>query len=89
VQYDAERPGHGGSDLGALHAKGMAALSLDQDGTYYFDIHHTANDTFDKIEPQEIAQNAAVYAVYAYLAAQAEGDFGSQPGAFAQEGAEE
>ena len=89
VQYDADRPGGGGSDLSALHAKGMAALSIGQDGTHYFDIHHTANDTLDKIEPKEIAQNAAVYAVYAYLAAQAEGDFGSAPGAFAKDKGEE
>ncbi len=83
VEYDDKGAGHGGSDLSALHQKGMAALSLDQDGTHYFDIHHTPNDTLDKIEPKEIAQNAAVYAVYAYMAAQADGDFGSKPGAFA------
>ncbi|MBR0346834.1 MAG: M20/M25/M40 family metallo-hydrolase [Rudaea sp.] len=85
VEYDANSPGNGGSDLSVLHQKGMAALSLGQDGTHYFDLHHTANDTLDKIEPKDIAQNAAVYAVYAYLAAQAEGDFGSKPGAFAKD----
>jgi Zn-dependent M28 family amino/carboxypeptidase len=89
VEYDEKNGGSGGSDLSELHAKGMAALSLGQDGTHYFDIHHTANDTLDKIEPKEIAQNAAVYAVYAYLAAQAEGDFGSKPGAFANNKDEE
>jgi Zn-dependent M28 family amino/carboxypeptidase len=89
VEYDEKGAGSGGSDLSVLHAKGMAALSLDQDGTHYFDIHHTPNDTLDKVEPKEIAQNAAVYAVYAYLAAQAEGDFGSKPGAFAKDGGEE
>ncbi len=89
VEYDEKGGGSGGSDLSALHQKGMAALSLVQDGTHYFDIHHTANDTLDKIDPKEIAQNAAVYAVYAYLAAQAEGDFGSKPGAFAKDKDEE
>ncbi|MFT3791655.1 MAG: M20/M25/M40 family metallo-hydrolase [Rudaea sp.] len=82
VEYAADRSGGGGSDLSQMHAKGMAALSIGQDGTHYFDIHHTSNDTLDKIVPKEIAQNAAVYAVYAYMAAQAEGDFGSAPGAF-------
>jgi Zn-dependent M28 family amino/carboxypeptidase len=67
----------------------MAALSLDQDATYYFDWHHTANDTLDKIDPQKLAQNVAVYAVFTYMAAQADGDFGSAPGAFAGDGAEE
>lgn len=85
VAYDASRPGHGGSDLSQMHAKGMAALSLHQDATHYFDWHHTANDTLDKVGPAELAQNVAVYAAFAYMAAQANGDFGSTPGAFANE----
>ena len=87
VAYDATRPGGGGSDLSQMHAKGMAALSLTQDGTKYFDWHHTPNDTLDKIDPAELAQNVAVYAAFSYMAAQANGDFGSAPGAFAQDGA--
>jgi len=87
VAYDATKPGGGGSDLSQMHGKGMAALSLTQDGTTYFDFHHNANDTLDKIDPKELAQNVAVYATFAYMAAQAKGDFGSAPGAFAQDGA--
>jgi hypothetical protein len=87
VTYDPKRPGGGGSDLSQMHQKGMAALSLDQDATYYFDWHHTANDTLDKIDPAQLAQNVAVYAVFTYMAAQADGDFGSAPGAFAGDGA--
>lgn len=89
VSYDTKRPGGGGSDLSQMHGKGMAALSLTQDGTYYFDWHHTANDTLDKIDPKQLAQNVAVYAVFSYMAAQANGDFGSAPGAFAHDGAED
>jgi len=85
VEYDANEPGNGGSDLSAVHAVGMAALSLHQDGTRYFDWHHTADDTLDKIDPEQLRQNVAVYAVSAYLAAQANGDFGSAPGAFADD----
>ena len=86
VAYDASRPGGGGSDLSQMHARGMAALSLTQDGTHYFDWHHTANDTLDKIDPADLAQNVAVYAAWVYMAAQADGDFGSAPGAFAEDG---
>lgn len=86
VAYDPTRPGGGGSDLGSMHGKGMAALTLDQDATYYFDWHHTSNDTLDKVDPKALAQNVAVYAVWAYMAAQADGDFGSAPGAFAGDG---
>ena len=89
VDYDEKKPGGGGSDLSQMHAKGMAALTLLQDGTHYFDIHHTANDTLDKIEPKELAQNVAVYAAWTYMAAQAVGDFGSAPGAFAKDKGEE
>jgi hypothetical protein len=70
-----------------MHAKGMAALSLTQDGTDYFDYHHNANDTLDKIDPKALAQNVAVYATFAYMAAMADGNFGSAPGAFAKDGA--
>jgi hypothetical protein len=89
VSYDTTKPGGGGSDLSQMHGKGMAALSLVQDGTYYFDWHHSPNDTLDKIDPKQLAQNVAVYAVFSYMAAQANGDFGSAPGAFAHDGAEE
>jgi Zn-dependent M28 family amino/carboxypeptidase len=67
----------------------VPVVGLNQDGTYYFDWHHTANDTFDKIDPKDLAQNVAVYAAFSYMAAQAKGDFGSAPGAFADDGAGE
>ncbi len=89
VDYDPIREGDGGPDLSQMHRKGMAALTLLQDGTHYFDWHHTANDTLDKIDPKQLAQNVAVYAAYAYMAAQADGDFGSAPGAFAKDKGEE
>lgn len=76
--------GNGGPDLSPLHAEGMAALSLTNDGTRYFDYHHTADDTLDKVDPEQLAQNVAVYVTWAYMAAQADGDFGSAPGAFKQ-----
>ena len=85
VEYAADEPGHGGSDLSAVHAVGMAGLSLHQDATRYFDWHHTDNDTLDKIDPEQLRQNVAVYVVAAYLAAQANGDFGSAPGAFSND----
>ncbi|WP_369979803.1 M28 family peptidase [Xanthomonas bundabergensis] len=67
-----------GPDVGPLAAKGGAWAWLAQDGTDYFDLHHTADDTLDKIDPKALAQNVAAYAVFAYLAAEADGGFGSQ-----------
>ncbi len=73
-------PGTGGPgpDISPFAAQGLAWARLAQDGTDYFDLHHTPDDTFDKIDPAAIAQNVAAYAVFAYLAASAEGDFGSR-----------
>lgn len=84
VEYDRDAPGYAGSDLSAVHAVGMAGLSLHQDTSRYFEWHHTANDTLDKIDIEQLRQNVAVYAMTMYLAAEAKGDFGSKPGAFAK-----
>jgi hypothetical protein len=82
----AHTPGAGEptSDVGPIAEQGAAWAWLAQDGTDYFDLHHTADDTLDKIDPQALAQNVAAYAVLAYLAAQADGDFGSAPKPAAQ-----
>jgi Zn-dependent M28 family amino/carboxypeptidase len=73
--------GEGGpeSDVGPIAGMGAAWASLSHDGTYYFDVHHNAEDTLDKIDPKDLAQNVAAYAVFAWLAAQADGGFGSAP----------
>lgn len=77
----AHAPGKGGPgpDISPFAEKGLAWARLAQDGSDYFDLHHTPDDTFDKIDPKALAQNVAAYAVFAYLAASAEGDFGSEP----------
>ncbi|MBL0228793.1 M28 family peptidase [Thermomonas sp.] len=68
-----------GPDLSPFNDAGMACAGLAQDGTDYFDLHHTPDDTLDKIDPAALAQNVAAYGVFAYLAADADGDFGSAP----------
>ncbi|MBP3984439.1 M28 family peptidase [Pseudoxanthomonas helianthi] len=67
------------SDIGPLTQRGMAWAWLGHDGTNYFDLHHNADDTLDKIDPKDLAQNVAAYVVFTYLAAQADGGFGSAP----------
>jgi len=68
--------GSSGADISPLKAAGMATFGLSQDGTNYFDLHHTASDTMDKIVPEEIAQNVAAWVVFVALAAEYKGDFG-------------
>ena len=78
ITHDPEGGGCG-PDLLPFQALGLACASLAQDGTDYFDLHHTPDDTLDKIDPAALAQNVAAYVAFAYLAADAEGDFGSAP----------
>jgi Zn-dependent M28 family amino/carboxypeptidase len=80
IELGGRTEARGGPDFIPLSAYGLAAADLRQDGTRYFDYHHTENDTFDKIDADEMAQNVAAYAVLAWLAAQAPVDFGSGPG---------
>lgn len=63
------QPANGGADIGALVQAGVPAVDLAQDGTRYFDIHHTPDDTLDKIDPVQLRQNVVVWsAVLAILA---------------------
>jgi carboxypeptidase Q len=55
------------------------AVALGQDGTNYFDVHHTDNDTLDKVDAAALTQNVACWAVVAWLAAQAPLPFGPPP----------
>ncbi len=74
-------PGVGGPgpDIIPLRDRGMPWAQLAQDGTDYFDYHHTADDTLDKIDPKALDQQVAAYAAFAWLAAELKGDFGRLP----------
>ena len=57
-----------GSDIGPMIGDGLPGVTLAQDGTRYFDIHHTPDDTLDKIDPAQLRQNVAAWtAVLAVL----------------------
>jgi len=59
----------GGPDIIPMAAKGVPTIRLNQNGRDYFDLHHTPDDTLDKINPEELAQNIAAYAASIYLLA--------------------
>ena len=63
------------SDMGLLSDAGMPSVNFSPDGSTYFDYHHTANDTLDKVNIEALKQNTAVYTLFAYFATQAEVDF--------------
>ena len=50
-----------GSDIGPMIADGVPAVGLSQDGTYYFDLHHTPDDTLDKVDLGDLRQNVAAW----------------------------
>ena len=72
-------PGHnlasGGPDISMLVRSGVPVVSPGQNGWDYFDLHHTPDDTFDKIDRDKLNQNIATYAAFTYLAAEMDWDF--------------
>jgi hypothetical protein len=72
------RPALGsGEDIRGLQKAGVPVASLRQDGLDYFDTHHTADDTLDKIDPKQLNQAVAVWSAFTYLAAASDVDFRS------------
>lgn len=50
-----------GTDVEATLRTGVAAVDLNQSGLRYFDWHHTPEDTLDRIDPDQLAQNVAAW----------------------------
>jgi hypothetical protein len=58
-----------GADISAMSESGVPAFGILQDGRTYFNYHHSAADTLDKIVPSELRENAAAMAVMGYALA--------------------
>jgi hypothetical protein len=58
-----------GEDIDGLTQKGVPSFAPSQDGRFYFNYHHTPADTFDKVNPRELSENAAVMTVMSYALA--------------------
>jgi Iap family predicted aminopeptidase len=78
IRGGSDEPG-GGPDIIPMAMQGVPTVRLEQNGTDYFDLHHTPDDTLDKIDPDELAQNVAAYAALVYLAAETDADFRESP----------
>ena len=63
----------GGADLEGLSKLGMPILEPGLDGTDYFDVHHTANDTLAKVDSKALQQSLAAFATAVWLGAQYDG----------------
>jgi carboxypeptidase Q len=64
------REGPGGSDIEYLDAAGVPTLAPLVDTRTYFDYHHSAADTLDKVEPENIQRQVALLAMMAYFVAE-------------------
>jgi carboxypeptidase Q len=52
----------GGTDVEPIiEAQHLSVIDLQQDGMHYFDLHHTADDTLDKIDPAMLRQNVQAW----------------------------
>ncbi|MER3631189.1 MAG: hypothetical protein C4325_02645 [Blastocatellia bacterium] len=54
------------ADIGPLTARGVPSFAPLFDTRTYFNYHHTAADTFDKVEPENLAKLGSLMAVLAY-----------------------
>lgn len=64
-----EKGGKGGVDISPMDPAGVPLFGLRQETGRYFDFHHSADDTFDKIEPSSLDKAAAAVAAMAYAVA--------------------
>ena len=69
----------GGADIGPLVRAGVPVIDLQQDGTRYFDIHHTPDDTLDKVDPVQLRQNVAAWTAMLLITADAPEDLAAVP----------
>ena len=58
-----------GEDINGLTDEQVPSFAPIQDNRFYFNYHHTAADTFDKIDPKHLNENAAIMSVLAYALA--------------------
>ncbi|HKT84980.1 MAG TPA: M20/M25/M40 family metallo-hydrolase [Novosphingobium sp.] len=70
-------PTEGGADVEAIiKAQKLAVIDLGQDGTRYFDLHHTPDDTLDKVDPDALQQNVDAWAAVLKVIANEPGEIG-------------
>jgi carboxypeptidase Q len=73
-------PGEAGTDVGPSVEAGVPAFTLSQDASRYFEIHHTPDDTLDKVDRLQLDQNVAAWAALVWLAADSDVDFRARAG---------
>lgn len=75
IEWSDANDAKGASDMSRLGRAGMPAINFMQNSNDYMKYHHTPNDTFDKIIPEDMRYLTAAYATMFYLAAEMDVDF--------------
>jgi len=75
IEFNDANTSNAQSDMSELSKAGMPALHLRQNPNGYFMYHHTPNDTFDKIIPEDMRYLTAAYVTLFYVAAEMDVDF--------------
>ena len=65
----------GGDDVGHLVPLGVPQLGMRQENSRYFDIHHSAEDTLDKVDPAEMDKATSAWAAAIWVLAESGVDF--------------
>jgi len=76
IEFDTTEHADGGADVGQMRKLGLPVIDLNQDASRYFDLHHTANDTLDKVNPDFLRQNLAAWVTLVYVTANSTVAFG-------------
>ncbi len=63
-----------GADIEPLVKAGVSVVDLNQTGTRYFDVHHTPEDTLERIDPAQLSQNVAAWTAMLAIVANASED---------------
>ena len=74
IDLDPQPIRFSGEDVGPMNAAGVPAIGVRPDASRYFQWHHSADDTLDKIDRDQLNQQVAAWASVIWLISQAEGD---------------
>lgn len=75
LTFDTRPSTSGGPDVSPLAPLGVPSFRLNQDGSDYFDYHHTADDVLERVDARKLDQNVAAWAVMLWLIADSDVDF--------------
>ena len=79
ASFDPKPAEFGGDDIAPLYQAGVPVISLRQDTIHYFDIHHSMNDTLDKVDAKALDQAVAAWTAAIYAAADTDASFRGKP----------